>query len=126
MQGEKGGAQVEDVQARRVHENLERGRTAVVAGLLPLPQLEQQQLAPAVLPRNMPPAGSAPSPVTGNCTTGAAVGIAAATEIEARARHELRERGEGGGGREPERGCDLGFEGGVTGEGELRARVAGW
>jgi hypothetical protein len=47
-------------------------------------------------------------------------------EIEARARCELRERGEGGGGREPERGGDLGFEGGVTGEGELRARVAGW
>jgi hypothetical protein len=95
-------------------------------GLLLLPQLEQQLLAPAVLPRNAPPAGSALSPVTGNCTTGAAVGTAAATEIEARARRELREKVEGGGGREPERGGDLGFEGGVTGAGELRARLAGW
>jgi hypothetical protein len=64
--------------------------------------------------------------VTGNCTTGAAVGTAAATEIEAQARCKLRERGEGGGGREPEREGDLGFEGGITGEEELRARVAGW
>jgi hypothetical protein len=40
MEGEEGGAQVEDVQTWRVHENLERGCTAVVAGLLPLPQLE--------------------------------------------------------------------------------------
>jgi hypothetical protein len=40
MEGEVGGAEVEGVLARHVQERLERERAAVVAGLLPLPQLE--------------------------------------------------------------------------------------
>jgi hypothetical protein len=83
VEGQEGDTEVEGVPGRRIHEHLKRARATVEAGLL-LSHLEQQQVAPAVgdlaqrvvrwcpdtsLPRNAPPAGSAPSRATGISTT---------------------------------------------------------